>query len=127
MATQVEPFGIGVIRPLRRNPKGRFTMGGGQPLIASQVGQVLGMNPGECRWRPSMGANLTNLRQRLNTAALADLARVSVESAIRRWVPRAAITDVILAPPTKAADSQLQISVLWAAGAGRVSGVRVSA
>jgi phage baseplate assembly protein W len=127
MAVKVEPFGVGVLRPFRRTPQGKINIGGGQALLASNVGQVLGTNPGEVRWRPSFGVNLTNLRQRANTLAAPDLARVSIGSAIGRWVKKVQLTEVVIEPITFGSQNRLDVTVLWTASEGKVSGVKVSA
>lgn len=123
--TKVEPFGVGPLRPFRRTPNDDFASGGGQELLTGNVGQILGISPGEIRWRPSMCTNLTNLRQRLRSAAAADLARVSVESSLRRWEPMAKVSDVILEPVTPTTQNEIDLTVIWEAGENKVSGVRV--
>ena len=127
MASNFQPYGIGIVRPFARTPQGDFASDGGQALLASNVGQILGTIPGELRWAPSFGTNLANLRQRLNTGALGDLARVSVESSIRRWEPRVNLTDVTVDPLILGKTNEIDLAVYWSAGEGRVSGVRLSA
>jgi hypothetical protein len=83
--------------PFRRDRKLDFASGSGADLLASKVTQALmtrGFTPrssGELPWRTAFGAGLDLLRQQRNDAALAELARVHVRDALRRWVPGAEI------------------------------------
>jgi phage baseplate assembly protein W len=125
MATKVEPFGVGIIRPFRRTPRNDFANGGGQELLASNVGQVLGTEPGELRWDTGFGVRLQSMRQRLNSDASQDLARVSVQSALNRYEPRVNVSDVVIEPLKKGTENLLDVSIIWAAGTGQFSGVRL--
>lgn len=83
--------------PFRRDRKLDFASGSGADLLASKVTQALmtrGFTPrssGELPWRTAFGAGLDLLRQQRNDAALAELARVHVRDALKRWVPGAEI------------------------------------
>ena len=50
---------------------------------------------GELSWRTAFGAGLDLLRHQRNDAALAELARVYVRDALKRWVPEAELVDVL--------------------------------
>jgi hypothetical protein len=86
--------------PFRRDRKRDFASGAGGDLLASKVMQALmtrGFTPsssGELPWRTAFGAGLDLLRHQRNDAALAELARVHVRDAIRRWVPEAELVGV---------------------------------
>jgi phage baseplate assembly protein W len=81
--------------PFRRDRKRDFASGAGGDLLASKVRQTLmtrGFTPrssGELPWRTAFGAGLDLLRHQRNDAALAELARVHVRDALKRWVPEA--------------------------------------
>ena len=90
----------GLLAPLRRDRKRDFASGSGAELLASKVRQALmteGTTPvstGELPWRTAFGSALHLLRHQRNDAALAELARVYVRDALRRWVPEAELVAV---------------------------------
>ncbi len=73
---------------------------GSRDLLRSKALQALateGATPvsqGELPWRTAFGAGLERLRHQRNDAALAELARVYVRDALRRWVPSAEVTSL---------------------------------
>ena len=79
--------------PFRRDRKRDFASGAGGDLLASKVTQALmtrGFTPrssGELPWRTAFGAGLDLLRHQRSNVALAELARVHVRDALKRWVP----------------------------------------
>ena len=95
------PFGL--IIPFRRDRKRDWAAGSGADLLRSKVLQALateGATPvsqGELPWRTSFGAGLERLRHQRNDSALAELARVYVRDALRRWVPSAEVTSLEVA------------------------------
>jgi uncharacterized protein len=99
--------------PLRRDRKRDFASGSGKDLLASKVLQALmtnGATPrssGELPWRTAFGAGLDLLRHQRNDAALAELARVHVRDAFRRWVPEAELVEVLVTRE----DAKLQLRV----------------
>jgi len=109
MSTQAK----GVLIPLRRDRKRDFASGSGPDLLASKVLQALmtnGATPrssGELPWRTAFGAGLDLLRHQRNDAALAELARVYVRDALRRWVPEAELVQVAVTRE----DAKLQLRV----------------
>ena len=90
----------GLLTPFRRDRKRDFASGSGADLLASKVLQALmtrGATPrssGELPWRTAFGAGLDLLRHQRNDAALAELARVYVRDALRRWVPEVDLVEV---------------------------------
>lgn len=82
-----------VLTPFRRDRKRDFASGSGPALVRSKVLQVLmteGDTPqssGELPWRTAFGSGVHKLRHQRNDAALAQLARVRVRDALRRWLP----------------------------------------
>jgi len=90
----------GLLIPFRRDKKRDFASGTGAELLQSKVRQVLltmGATPrssGELKWRTTFGAGLDRLRHQRNTTALADVARVYVRDALRRWLPSVQVTAV---------------------------------
>ena len=102
-----------LLTPFRRDRKRDFASGSGGDLLASKVLQALmthGATPrssGELPWRTSFGAGLELLRHQRNDAALAELARVHVRDALRRWVPEAELVEIVVTRE----DSSLQLRV----------------
>jgi len=95
-----EFLGFGLLRPLRRDQKADFAAAGGEQLIRSSVGQILGTigasdnTPGELPWRTDFGSLLYRLRHQKNDSLLKELARVYVVDALKRWEPRIVVTAV---------------------------------
>jgi hypothetical protein len=93
----------GVLAPFRRDRKRDFASDDGDALLASKVLQVLateGATPrssGELPWRTAFGTPLHLLRHQRNDAALAELARVYIRDALRRWLPEATVVTVTVA------------------------------
>ena len=90
----------GLLIPFRRDAKSDLASGSGPELLASKVRQALltdGTTPrssGELPWRTNFGSGLSLLRHQRSDEALAELARVHVRDALRRWVPGAEIVSV---------------------------------
>jgi hypothetical protein len=95
-----EFLGFGLLRPLRRDQKADFAAAGGEQLIRSTVGQILGTigssdaTPGELPWRTEFGSLLHRLRHQKNDSLLQELARVYVVDTLKRWEPRIVVTAV---------------------------------
>ena len=95
-----EFLGNGLLRPFRRDQKADFAAAGGEEVIKSAVGQVLGtmgssdFTQGEVAWRTEFGSLLHLLRHQKNDRVLQELARVYVVDALKRWEPRVRITSV---------------------------------
>jgi len=95
-----EFLGNGLLRPFGRDRRSDFTAAGGEQLIKSAVGQVLGtvgssdFTQGEIPWRTEFGSLLHLLRHQKNDATLQELARVYVVDALKRWEPRVQVTSV---------------------------------
>lgn len=90
----------GLLTPFRRDRKRDFASGDGDPLLAAKVLQVLATegattrSSGELPWRTAFGTPLQLLRHQRNDVALAELARVYIRDALRRWVPEAEVVAV---------------------------------
>jgi hypothetical protein len=108
---------IGILAPFQRDQKRDFASGSGDTLLASKVLQALmteGATPqssGELPWRTSFGSGLHVLRHMRNDAALSELARIYVRDCLKRWVPEAALVEVIAVRD----GSSLQIKVRFRA------------
>lgn len=93
-------LGFGLLRPFRRDQKADFAAAGGEALIRSAVGQILGtvgssdFTQGELPWRTEFGSLLHLLRHQRNDRVLEELARVYVVDALKRWEPRVRVTSV---------------------------------
>lgn len=93
-------LGFGPIRPFRRDRKSDFAAAGGEALVRSAVGQILGtmaasdFTQGELPWRTEFGSLVHLLRHQKNDAVLQELARVHVVDALKRWEPRVQVTSV---------------------------------
>ena len=98
--TGSEFLGFGLLRPFRRDLKADFAADGGERLVRSAVGQILGtmagsdFTQGELPWRTEFGSLLHLLRHQRNDAVLNELARVYVVDALKRWEPRVVVTSV---------------------------------
>ncbi len=90
----------GLLSPFRRDKKRDFASGSGPELLKSKVVQALateGATPrssGELPWRTELGSGLHLLRHQRNDDVLAELARVYVRDALKRWVPEAELVEV---------------------------------
>jgi len=117
----------GLLVPFRRDKKRDFATDTGANLLASKVLQALmtcGATPrssGELPWRTAFGAGLDLLRHQRNDAALAELARVQVRDALKRWVPEAELVEVTAA--RDGAVLQLKVRFRAAKGAGKAASV----
>jgi uncharacterized protein len=95
-----EFLGFGLLRPFRRDQKADFAAAGGEAVVRSAVGQILGtvgasdFTQGELPWRTEFGSLLHLLRHQKNDRVLEELARVYVVDALRRWEPRVVVTSV---------------------------------
>jgi len=98
-----EFLGFGLLRPFRRDQKADFAAAGGEPLIRSAVGQILGsvgssdFTQGELPWRTDFGSLLHLLRHQKNGGILQELARVYIVDVLKRWEPRVVVTAVQIA------------------------------
>lgn len=93
-------LGFGLLRPFRRDAKSDWAADGGEAVIRSAVGQILGtmaggdFTQGELPWRTEFGSLVHLLRHQKNDAVLQELARVYVVDALKRWEPRVQVTSV---------------------------------
>jgi phage baseplate assembly protein W len=91
---------FGLLRPFRRDGKADFAAAGGEQLIRSAVGQILGtrassdFTQGELLWRNDFGSLLHRLRHQKNDSVLQELGSVYVVDALKRWEPRVVVTAV---------------------------------
>ncbi len=98
----LEFLGFGLVRPFRRDGRADWLAAGGEPLIRSAVGQILGTvgasdgTSGELSWRTDFGSLLHRLRHQKNDSVLQELARVYVVDALKRWEPRIVVTAVMV-------------------------------
>lgn len=114
-----EFLGFGLLRPLRRDQKADFAAAGGEQLIRSAVGQILGTigsseaTPGELPWRTEFGSLLYRLRHQKNDHVLQELARVYIVDALKRWEPRIAVTAVTVGREQHDGDNVLAIRLRY--------------
>lgn len=93
-------IGFGLLRPFQRDRKADFAADGGERLIRSAVGQILGTmgssesTQGEIPWRTELGSLLRLLLHQRNDSVLQELARVHVVDALKRWEPRVRVKSV---------------------------------
>lgn len=127
-------LGFGLMRPFRRDLKADFAADGGERLVRSAVGQVLGtiassdFTQGETPWRTEFGSLLHLLRHRRNDAVLQELARVYVVDALKRWEPRIIVTSVHMSREQQDGENVLAIRLRYniidrSSGAVLVEGV----
>ena len=92
-------IGFGLIRPFQRDMKSDFASAGGERLVRSSVGQILGTKAqgerafGELPWRPDFGSKFYLLKFKKDPV-LSELARVYAQESLRRWEPRIRISSV---------------------------------
>lgn len=122
----------GLLVPFRRDRKRDFATGTGADLLGSKVLQAVmtaGATPrssGELPWRTSFGAGLDLLRHQRNDAALAELARVQVRDALRRWVPEAELVGVDVAREDAMLTLRVRFRPAKRAGRGEVQPAEVT-
>ena len=112
-------FGFGLIRPFQRDRRSDFASAGGERVIRSAVGQVLGtmggsdFTQGELPWRTEFGSLLHLLRHQKNDGVLQELARVYVVDALKRWEPRVQVTSVHVARERQDGENVLAIRLRY--------------
>jgi hypothetical protein len=93
----------GILTPFRRDRKRDFASGDAEELLSSKVEQLLGTegatarSSGELPWRTAFGTPLQLLRHQRNDAILAEIARVYVRDALRKWLPEAQLIELKVA------------------------------
>lgn len=114
-----ELLGFGAIRPFRRDGKSDWAAAGGEALVRSSVGQVLGtmaaseFTQGELPFRTEFGSLLHLLKHQKNDAVLQELARVHVVDALKRWEPRVRVTSVQVTRERQNGENVLSIRVRY--------------
>jgi len=112
-------LGFGLIRPFQRDLRSDFAAAGGEQLIRSAVGQILGTvgasdyTEGEVPWRTDFGSLLHVLRHQRNDHVLQELARVYVVEALTRWEPRVTVTAVQVTREQREGENVLAIRVRY--------------
>jgi phage baseplate assembly protein W len=111
--------GVGILRPFRRDQKADFAAAGGEEVIKSAVGQVLGtksssdFTQGELLWRTDFGSLLHLLLHQKNDRVLQELARVYVVDALKRWEPRVQVNSVAASRETLDGENVLTLRVRY--------------
>lgn len=127
-AAFVDPLGSGIVRPFRRTETADFDHTSGVPEVMSCIGQLLGTPRGTFPWRPGFGSDLTRLRHRRNDPTVADIGRVLVEDALRKWEPRAQLVQVRVEPSKDATSNLVTLSVSFRLGASsKIQTIKVTA
>jgi phage baseplate assembly protein W len=114
-----EFLGYGLLRPFRRDGRSDFAADGGEAVVRSAVGQILGTigssdyTQGELPWRTEFGSLLHLLRHQKNDRVLQELARVYVVDALKRWEPRVVVTSVVVARETQDGEDVLAIRLRY--------------
>jgi phage baseplate assembly protein W len=112
-------LGFGPVRPFRRDLRADFAAAGGEQLVRSAVGQILGtvgsseVSDGELPWRTEFGSALTRLRHQKNDHVLAELARVYVVDALKRWEPRVIVKTVSVTRQVQDGENILAIHLCY--------------
>ncbi len=112
-------IGFGLLRPFQRDGKADFAADGGERLIRSAVGQILGtmgssdFTQGELPWRTELGSLLRLLVHQRNDTVLQELARVYVVDALKRWEPRVVVTSVKVTRETLDGENVLAIRLRY--------------
>jgi uncharacterized protein len=116
--------------PFRRDKKRDFAAGDGEALLASKVRQALlteaatARSSGELPWRTNFGAGLALLRHQRNDAALQELARVYIRTALARWVPGAELVSLEVTQDSASVTMLVRVSERGLAAAVDVSLIR---
>ena len=124
-------LGFGLVRPFRRDLRSDFAAAGDEEGIRSAVGQILGTigasdhTPGEVPWRTDFGSLLYLLRHQKNDHVLAELARVYVVDALKRWEPRVVVTTVAITREVQSGADVLAIRVRYDVISANTSGNNV--
>jgi uncharacterized protein len=90
----------GILSPFRRDRKMDFASESGPELLKSKVIQVLmteGDTPktsGELPWRTGFGSTIHLLRHQRNDDVLAEMARVYIRDALKKWLPGVELVDL---------------------------------
>jgi phage baseplate assembly protein W len=114
-----EFLGFGLTRPFQRDLRSDFAAAGGERLIRSAVGQILGtvgsseFTQGELPWRSDFGSLLHVLRHQRNDHVLQELARVYVVEALKRWEPRVVITAAHISREQRDGENVLAIQLRY--------------
>jgi uncharacterized protein len=112
-------LGFGLTRPFQRDLRSDFAAAGGEQLIRSAVGQILGTvgssdyTQGEMPWRTDFGSLLHVLRHQRNDHVLQELARVYVVDALTRWEPRVVVTSVQVMREQREGENVLAIRIRY--------------
>jgi phage baseplate assembly protein W len=108
---KTEPYGRGVVAPMRRGVGGDFQTSTGVPLLKASVHQIVTTQPGDLVHRPEFGVDLDQFRHRNITPALGMAAASEIVMAISIYEPRVTISSVSV---TKQPGSPvLNIKVTW--------------
>lgn len=91
-------LGAGIIRPFRRTEHQDWANDAGAAEVMSCVGQLLGTPIGFEPWRVDFGCGLEQLRHKNKTGDFAAFARKLIDEALKRWEPRAQVSEVTLDP-----------------------------
>ena len=114
----LEFLGFGLTKPFQRDGRADFAAAGGEQLVRSAVGQVLGTvgasenTPGELPWT-EFGSLLHRLRHQKNDSILQELGRVYVVEALKRWEPRVIVSDVRISREQHDGDNVLAIRLRY--------------
>ena len=124
-------LGFGLLRPFRRDLRSDFAAAGGEQLVRSAVGQILGtvgssdFTQGEVPWRSAFGSLLHLLRHQRNDHVLQELARVYVVEALRRWEPRVVVTAVQVIRAQLDGKNVLSIRLIYNVGSTNAQGSNI--
>ena len=111
MASTQNPFGNGLLAPLRRGGTSDFVSGSGEALLRDQLLQLLMTEPGALEWRPSFGAGLGRFRNQNLTNELRVQIEAAIMSAVANAIPRIRIQGTAVTQQ----GTTLTISIRWAA------------
>jgi len=112
-------LGFGLLHPFQRDLRSDFAAAGGEQLIRSAVGQILGTvgssdyTQGEVPWRTNFGSLLHVLRHQRNDHVLQELAQVYVVDALKQWEPRVVVTSVQVTREQHEGDNVLAIRLRY--------------
>lgn len=119
MATTNQEFlGAGLITPFRRLGSADFMSSSGPDLVRSAIRQIVGIQRGELRWRPTFGTRIARMKHKPNTEGLEHMFNDDLQNAIKQNEPRVTTVNVT----TNRQEDRLNAAIQWSLSSKNTSG-----
>ncbi len=119
MATTNQEFlGTGLITPFRRFGGADFMSSSGPDLVRSSIRQIIGIQRGEIKWRPTFGTRTARMKHKPNTEGLEHLLEDDLQGSIKQYEPRATTANV----RASRRDNRIYATVQWSLSSKNTSG-----